>query len=685
MLEDFLFKSKSKGKTNNLTAQNENSADACMSSTTTMALMALKLTSQPWNILGHGTDINTAASSDLSIVVERLTSLFLVRIVAVVSQRRSTIERRDFVPFRDISTSRICTDTLKRNKPWPEPVNEVFISRLRTFINRILTTYKDVHYHNFEHAYHVTISYNKLLDMMLVKSPTKKDVKAANFIIHGDSDTSIIKPTSATARKTYGLKEDPLAVLAGLFSALVHDVEHRGVSNRQLVMENDELALLYNDQSVAEQRSLAVAFSELMKDEFKNLRDAIFESPDDYRRFRRTVIDLVLATDIASPERTQLVKSKWKEAFGETKESIERKIRKGSNCSVKQSLNLSNKSLLIDDDEVDEDNNNSTSEMIDGLEHMVICYDNEEDSPSATPESITPESNDGLEPILEDNEKFHASNSSTLSALPPPPPVDDDFDTPVMSGNKNKKSLRRENVIEGQVMKMQDAEHVEPSTRFNRRVTHFGGMTTKVEVETTPIVSTSRNALSRPSLCRHFSSPDFSINQPVRLGIRRSLDLNGEAIEKYRAPLKSSDGSFRSLSGFSEDGDCDPVDEPDELKAMVVLEHFMRAADIGPNMQGWEQMEKWSDRLFLELKTTYHKGFGEDPQKKWYQNQITFLESYILPLARRLGDMGVFGESIGPMFEEIVKQNRDKWISDGFRVTSRVAEKWNSIVTKGSK
>ena len=54
--------------------------------------------------------------------------------------------------------------------------------------------------------------------------------------------------------------------LAMLFFAIVHYVEHMGVPNRQLLQESHEPAILYNDQSVAEQRSLAVAFSTYMKE-----------------------------------------------------------------------------------------------------------------------------------------------------------------------------------------------------------------------------------------------------------------------------------------------------------------------------------------------------------------------------------------------------------------------------------
>ncbi|EED90134.1 hypothetical protein THAPSDRAFT_263745 [Thalassiosira pseudonana CCMP1335] len=139
------------------------------------------------------------------------------------------------------------------------------------------------------------------------------------------SCNSFRKSSSTTHRPTYGIKSSPLTQIAFLFSALVHDVDHTGISNRQLVLESDDLAILYNDQSVAEQRSLAVAFSTLKGVGYRELRGG---GEEDQFKFRKLVIDLVLVTDIASPERTQIVKSKWKEAFGEVQfaEKLKKRI-----------------------------------------------------------------------------------------------------------------------------------------------------------------------------------------------------------------------------------------------------------------------------------------------------------------------------------------------------------------------
>ena len=50
---------------------------------------------------------------------------------------------------------------------------------------------------------------------------------------------------------TYGITSDPLTRFACAFSALIHDVDHLGVSNAQLVKEESPLAARFNDRSVA--------------------------------------------------------------------------------------------------------------------------------------------------------------------------------------------------------------------------------------------------------------------------------------------------------------------------------------------------------------------------------------------------------------------------------------------------
>ena len=63
---------------------------------------------------------------------------------------------------------------------------------------------------------------------------------------------------------TYGITSDPLTQFACAFSALIHDVDHVGVSNAQLVKENVFIVARYGERSVAEQNSLDLSWSVLV-------------------------------------------------------------------------------------------------------------------------------------------------------------------------------------------------------------------------------------------------------------------------------------------------------------------------------------------------------------------------------------------------------------------------------------
>lgn len=64
---------------------------------------------------------------------------------------------------------------------------------------------------------------------------------------------------------TYGITSDPLAQFGIIFSALIHDVDHWGVSNAQLIKEGAPMADKYKGKSVAEQNSVDLAWDLLME------------------------------------------------------------------------------------------------------------------------------------------------------------------------------------------------------------------------------------------------------------------------------------------------------------------------------------------------------------------------------------------------------------------------------------
>jgi 3'5'-cyclic nucleotide phosphodiesterase len=174
--------------------------------------------------------------------------------------------------------------------------------QLRKYVNIVASLYNNNPFHNFEHACHVTMSVSKVLKR----------------IISPDLDFDQIKGGSFEAQLhdyTYGITSDPLAVLAILFSALIHDVDHRGVSNVQLMKEQPNMASTFRNQSVAEQNSLEISWNLLMDDDFAALRESMFHTKDDMMRFRQVLINVVLATDIFDKGLNDTRKKRWQKAF----------------------------------------------------------------------------------------------------------------------------------------------------------------------------------------------------------------------------------------------------------------------------------------------------------------------------------------------------------------------------------
>jgi len=180
---------------------------------------------------------------------------------------------------------------------------------VREYISMIASSYRHNKFHNFEHACHVTMSVSKLLS------------RVVNPDLLSSSSNGDLKGPGAMAAEihnfTHGLISDPLATLALVFVALIHDVNHRGISNLQLAKEEPELAEHYRNKCLAEQNSLDIAWEIFMTARFKKLREYIFETQDELLRFRQLVVNMVLATDIFDKEFNRLRKDRWHRAFHE--------------------------------------------------------------------------------------------------------------------------------------------------------------------------------------------------------------------------------------------------------------------------------------------------------------------------------------------------------------------------------
>jgi hypothetical protein len=174
------------------------------------------------------------------------------------------------------------------------------IIQLREYITKIATFYhSDNGFHNFAHASHVIMSTIKLLQRIATPDVKKKEC---------ENEQEFFK-------YTYGISSDPLTKLGIVWSALVHDVDHQGVSNFQLAKEKDSMAVAYDNKSVLEQHSLGLSWSLLMEPSFKDLRKAIYATQEEYDRFRQLTINCVMATDIFDKELKSFRDGRWEKAF----------------------------------------------------------------------------------------------------------------------------------------------------------------------------------------------------------------------------------------------------------------------------------------------------------------------------------------------------------------------------------
>ena len=107
--------------------------------------------------------------------------------------------------------------------------------------------------------------------------------------------------------------------------------------------------------------------------------------------------------------------------------------------------------------------------------------------------------------------------------------------------------------------------------------------------------------------------------------------------------------------------------DPDEenRKATIVIEHIMQAGDVAHTMQHWHVYQKWNRRLFDELYTAYRAGRMEkDPSTFWYEGEMKFFDGYIIPLAKKLKECGVFGVSSDECLNYAI-DNRKEWENKG--------------------
>ena len=97
------------------------------------------------------------------------------------------------------------------------------------------------------------------------------------------------------------------------------------------------------------------------------------------------------------------------------------------------------------------------------------------------------------------------------------------------------------------------------------------------------------------------------------------------------------------------------------LELCVVSENLMQTCDVAHLMQDWENYIKWNFRLYKELLVCHRAGLVPDPSINWVEGQRSFVEYYVIPLAKRTERvMGIFAN-----LQIIAKENNERWEREG--------------------
>jgi len=177
-------------------------------------------------------------------------------------------------------------------------MRDLLFEQLREYIDTIAENYYPSPFHSFHHAKQVVLNTNHLIELSIKHPGTWTISHAQAFCL--------------------------------LFAALVHDVDHWGLTNAYMIKENlHGLSTKYPDGSLAEHKSIDLSIKLLKESKFDKLREVICglnfhqRTPTtnprmenhDLSVFEGVITTLILSTDIMNPQRIATSRSKWDQTF----------------------------------------------------------------------------------------------------------------------------------------------------------------------------------------------------------------------------------------------------------------------------------------------------------------------------------------------------------------------------------
>jgi hypothetical protein len=97
--------------------------------------------------------------------------------------------------------------------------------------------------------------------------------------------------------------------------------------------------------------------------------------------------------------------------------------------------------------------------------------------------------------------------------------------------------------------------------------------------------------------------------------------------------------------------------------------------------QHWNVYKKWNERLFQEMYSAYENGRAEkDPSLGWYGGELWFYDNYVIPLAKKLFECGVFGVSSDECLNYALI-NRNEWERTGKEIVQEMVDRYKKRMT----
>jgi hypothetical protein len=117
-------------------------------------------------------------------------------------------------------------------------------------------------------------------------------------------------------------------------------------------------------------------------------------------------------------------------------------------------------------------------------------------------------------------------------------------------------------------------------------------------------------------------------------------------------------------------------------KATIVIEHIIQASDVAHCMQHWSVYKRWNERLFQEMYLAYKMGrSNKDPSEGWYKGELWFFDNYVLPLAKKLNECGVFGVTSNECLFNAT-ENRNEWSVKGNDIVTEMVTRCHQMSIK---